>query len=170
MFYVIPFLQCSSKIKCLVFVASVVHLWISLFFICLKCQQIKAFISFYPTFSATTWPTHLFGQCARSHPTWCPGISLCSLCCWSWVWFRWHCVLCRWWTAFWELFVGTAVEGLVSSLKLVQFSLFKIHYIVICHINMARGKKQKFKEILIWKKHTLMYGDAGLLYKDFSFK
>lgn len=66
--------------------------------------------------------------------------------------------------------MGTAVEGLVSSLKLVQFSLFISSYKHCMVKKHGKGQKQKFKEILIWKKHHMMYVDAGLLYKDFCFK
>lgn len=58
----------------------------------IKCKTVL----FCLIFSETTCLTKLSGQTVWSQKMWCPGISLCSLCCWSPVYFRWPCALCRW--------------------------------------------------------------------------
>lgn len=88
------------------------RLWHDTVIICSAVQWSSGNVKMYSFIfivSETTWPTELFGRTVWRHQTWCPGIFLCSLCCWSRVWSRWLCALCRWWTACWELCVVTAV-------------------------------------------------------------
>lgn len=70
----------------------------------------------------TTWATKLCGTAVWGQITSYPGISLCSLCCWSWVWSRWRSVLRKWWTACWELSVETAVAAVGGVTELSKNS------------------------------------------------